>query len=350
MTVNNTESSLAPLLSPIADRACGNENESIWPAKDLESLASVGATKWAISRDWGGDDLEPMDLHDRYEEIASASLATALVLSQRDAGVGYLEASSNQSLKEELMPRLVSNQVWTTIGISHLTTSFHSGTLTAHRTEAGYMLSGTIPWVTGAVHSEFIIAAARTEDAQQIIFVLPTNRPGVTVMPPMKLATLGATATSAVDCVHVLIEPHLIIAGPAEKVLARRRKSVTLGQAFAAFGLTRAALKLMEPFDFSAALSTRDAIRSQYEELSLSVRQINQAGDAGDLQSGPLLRSECNNLAIRATHAALMMHKGTGLRLDHPAQRLAREGLFLLVWSSPASVTDRNLELISEPH
>lgn len=345
------DATLAPVLERIEARAAQHDIAGEWPTDDISDLRQIGAMGWAIPRKYGGTDVAGMELHNRYEQIASASLATAMVISQRDAGVGYIEACSNESLKAKLLPKLARNQLWTTIGISHLTTSNRSGALAARRTPKGnFVLNGAIPWATGGEHAEFIVAGARTDDDLQMLFVLPTRRKGVTVHPPQQLAALSAAPTHSVTCENVLISSSLVISGPSDKALCGRARSVQLGQTFAAFGLTRAALKLIEHFDSPAARSTHEALSLQLTELRRTVHEANTRPDDHDLQSGPLLRSECNNLAIRASHAAVTLYKGAALRLDHPAQRIAREGLFLLVWSSPSSVVDRNLELMSDPH
>lgn len=342
---------LAAVLPRIAERATRYDVEAAWPAEDLAELSDAGAMRWAIGRAYGGDDVEAETLHGHYEHVAAASLATALLISQRDAGVGYIEASANESLKERLLPRLAQNLLWTTIGISHLTTSQHSGALRAHSSaEGGFTLDGTIPWATGGTRANFIVAGARTDDDKQLLFVLPTHHAGVTINAPQRLATLAAAPTSSVSCEGVKITSDLILAGPSDKALGGRSRSLPLGQTFAAFGLTRAALQLIGQVDAESARATHETLSVQLNELRHSVHDLNIRFDGHDLQSGPLLRSECNNLAIRATHAALTLYKGAGLRIDHPAQRIAREAMFLLVWSSPSSVIDRNLELMSDPH
>lgn len=342
---------LRPLLPQIAERATRYDIEARWPVEDLKDLEGIGAMKWAIGRQWGGYDLDAPTLHEHYEALASASLATALVLSQRDAAIGYIEASENEKLRDAYLPKFASNEFWSTIGISHLTTSHHSGTLTAERDGDRFLVNGTIPWATGATESDVIVAAARTLDGQQLVFVLPTDRAGVEVLAPIRLSTLAAAPTAAVRCAAVPIEPEMVIAGPQEQALGARKRSLPLGQTFAALGLTRAALQLIQQINMPSAASSYDALHTQLNELTTTVRDANtRLAERQDLQSGPLIRSECNNLAIRATHSAITLHKGSGLRIDHPAQRLAREAMFLLVWSTPASVMDRNLELIAEPH
>lgn len=334
-------------LTKIADRANALDQSGEWVADDLADLATAGAMGWAVPAEHGGQDLDGFALQDRYEQIAAASLATALAFSQRDAAVGFIEKAENAKLCDELLPRLARNEVWTTIGISHITTSTQPGALTAMVTDGGIELNGTIPWATGSGYSDFLVAAARVKGGEPVIFVLPTDRPGVRVGESLPLAALTAAHTSAVHCENVKLGRDLLLTGPAADAMGGRSRSVRIGQAFAALGLTVGALRLIAKIDHPSAKAAHETLRGQLHELRQSVHTANEHVDPHDLQTVPMLRSELNSLALRATHAAVTLHKGTALRVDHPAQRLAREALFLLVWSSPMSVVDRNLELLS---
>lgn len=334
-------------LANIAERANALDQNSAWVAEDLAELAAAGAMKWAVPKEFGGTDLDGFTLQEKYEQIAAASLATALVFSQRDAAIGFIEKSENAALREQLLTQLAANEVWTTIGISHITTSTQPGALTAEMRPDGIELNGTIPWSTGARFSDFLVAAARVHGGEPVVFVLPTNLPGVTIGESLPLAALTAAHTSAVHCDRVHLGKEMLLSGPAADAMGGRSRSVRIGQAFAALGLTTNALRLIAKIDHPSARTTYDTLRKQLHEIRHSVHTANAHVDPHDLQTVPMLRSELNSLALRATHAAVTLHKGTALRVDHPAQRLAREALFLLVWSSPMSVVDRNLELLS---
>ena len=340
---------LNPTLAAIESRATRADLDGVWPEQDLRDLAAVGASKWCIPEEFGGEDVPPLLLQERYEYLAEASLATALAFTQRDAAVGFIEVSKNKPLKATLLPKLARNELWTTIGISHLTTSQQSGALTAEHVDGGLVLNGAIPWATGARHSDFIVAGAKVQNGDPVVFALPTDRAGVTVRDPMRLAALSAAGTSAVDCRDVKIEAALLLSGPSSDAMTHRKRSVHISQAFAALGLTRAALALIRDCNNESAATTFTALHQQFDELRRATIATNEKSDGHDKQTGPLLRSELNNLALRTTHAAITLLKGSSLRLDHPAQRLAREAMFLLVWSSPAAVVDRNLELMSAP-
>lgn len=335
------------VLAAIAGRANHYDRTGEWVADDLKALADLGACGWAVPKTHGGADIPGDRLQGLYEHLAAASLATALVFTQRDAAVGFIEAADNKTLRDALLPKLARNEVWTTIGISHLTTSSHPGALAATPTEDGIELHGTIPWSTGASVSDFIVAAARVPAGEPVVFVLPTDLPGVSVGEPMPLAALSAAHTSAVHCDQVKLTNDYLLTGPAADAMGGRSRSVRIGQAFAAIGLTMAALRLVREIDSESARTTYDSLDAQLAELRHSVHAANEQIDPHDLQTVPMVRSELNSLALRATHAAVTLHKGAALRIDHPAQRLAREALFLLVWSSPTSVVDRNLELLS---
>ena len=335
------------VLSRIAARANTLDRSGDWVGDDLADLASVGATAWAIPASHGGLDLDVPELQTRYERIAAASLATALAFSQRDSGVGHVEKAENTALRDELLPKLARNAVWTTIGISHITTSTQAGALGAvMEADGGVRLNGTIPWSTGAAFSDFIVAAARVPNGEPVVFALPTDLDGVTIGRNLPLAALTAAHTSAVHCTDVRIDPSLLLTGPAADAMGGKSRGVRVSQAFAALGLTVAALRLIDQIDYAGARTAHEALSCELAGVRQLVAEVN-AAESPAPTAVPAARAALNDLALRAAHTAVTLHKGGALRIDHPAQRLAREALFLLVWSSPMSVVDKNLELLT---
>jgi alkylation response protein AidB-like acyl-CoA dehydrogenase len=306
-----------------------------------------GALQWALPRAFGGEELDPLALHLRYEQLARRSLESALLLTQRDSAVGIIDASPNQPARARLLDE-VRQGAAVTVGIAQLTTSHQRGkpALTAQKTAHGWRIEGLIPWVTGAIASTYIIAGAACE-REQILFALPTALDGVTVKPPLPLATMAGTLTSAVQCVSAELPADLLLLGPAENALSLRRKSVPLPQAFLALGHCRGAVDLIAEHRSERARTLRDRFSEQIE--ALHARVLTACGPGSDLAAIPRIRGKCNELALRITHAAVALYKGSSLLVSHPAQRLAREALFLLVWSCPDPVIDCTVELLSEP-
>ena len=124
---------------------------------------------------------------------------------------------------------------------------------------------------------------------------------------------------------------------------------MTLAQTFVATGLCRAALDLIAAHDSDRARALHAKLSDQLEAVRGEVHAFCQPGqEVVAVAANARLRGTCNDLAVRATHAAVALYKGTALLLDHPAQRLAREAMFLLVWSCPNPVIDCTLDLLSE--
>jgi hypothetical protein len=71
--------------------------------------------------------LPPLDLHLRYEKLATASVATALILTQRDAAAGLIDAATDSPRRTKMLNRLAKNEIWATVGIAQLTTSRQGG-------------------------------------------------------------------------------------------------------------------------------------------------------------------------------------------------------------------------------
>ena len=216
----------------------------------------------------------------------------------------------------------------------------------------GWHVNGLIPWSTGADRSRFVITGAAVEapageSPQQILFVLSTSWNGVTLSHPLPLVALQSSHTGSITCEDVIVEDKCLLAGPKQNALANRKKTVPLGQAFLAMGLCRAAIELIDEHDSELARQTSKSFQTRLAEIRDQVLRYCDPAITPDPADGPKLRGACNDLALRITHAAVAIYKGTALIQGHPAQRLAREALFLLVWSCPNPVIDCTVQLLA---
>src|SRR5688500_4939954 len=195
---------VAPLLGELRTHADADDLSGNWPAADLRALADIGATRWAIPREFGGDERPPLDVHLGYEAVARASLNVALILSQRDSAVGMIDGAESSARRGELLSDLArADAPFTTVGIAQLTTSRQGvpPVLRATPHRDGYRVDGYIPWSTGAAHAAFVVAGAPVVGsgaAGQVLFLLHTGRPGVRVEPPLPLVALRASWTSQI--------------------------------------------------------------------------------------------------------------------------------------------------------
>jgi butyryl-CoA dehydrogenase len=334
------ESERWPELSRQAEQA---DRSTQWPIASWESLSRRGVLRRSIPARWSGLEWSPVAQLIGCETLAAHCLTTAFILSQREAAVRLL-LKGPESLQERFLPRSAAGCDLLTVGLSQLTTSRqHGGPSLVAVPETGgcFRIDGVIPWVTAADRAIAIVAGATLADGTQILFTLSPDRDGVTVEPPMALAALAGSQTAQIRCERVLIEAEDLLAGPKPQVLGAGGGG-GLDTSCLAIGLARAALDLLRP-DANIRPEVREAL-SALEPVSTRLRESLHAAAAAALPAEPgrtlELRTDATLFALHATQTALLLAKGAGFISPHPAQRLARQALFFLVWSCPRPVAD----------
>ncbi len=315
-----------------------------WPEESLGHLTAAGAWGWMVPSAYGGTPLDPASQILAYEAVASGCLATLLILTQRDGACELISSSDNEAQKRDLLPRLARNEVMTSVGISQLTTSHQGGrpALLAKPDGKGYRLHGHMPWVTSAAKCDFIVSGAALPDGKQILAVLPTDLPGLQVDAPMKLMALEGTLTSEVHCRDVPLDPSLVLAGPTGNALRRRSTVKSLVVAAAGLGLAGAMVRLIA----SHAQQTTGDLRHLADEAAARYSamrdRVHKSADKLNQPDAEVPQTEVrvavNDLVLRLAVATMTFSKGSGFIRQRDAQRLAREAMFFLVWSTPDRV------------
>jgi alkylation response protein AidB-like acyl-CoA dehydrogenase len=337
-------------LTMLAAGANAADAEPTWPEASWQALARSGVLRWCVPSVYGGDGLEGVALLNGYERLAGACLTTCFILSQRDAACRRLRDGSNEVLRRRLLPALAGGQSFATVGLSQLTTSRQhvQPTFVARETGAGFVLNGTIPWVTGAARADHVIIGAVLEDGRQILAALPGGLKGVTVGAPLDLMALDGSLTTEIRCDQVVLDREWLLAGPAEKVIATGRSGTGgLETSCLALGLAGAAIGYLQN-----EATARPELRTSAERLEQTRQHVRQemhklvAGNCPP-EAASVLRARANTLALRATQAALTASKGTGFLRQHPAQRWVRQAMFFLVWSCPRPAADATLAYLA---
>jgi butyryl-CoA dehydrogenase len=343
-------------LQQLAALAGDADGRPVWPAASWGVLRRTGALGWLIPPEYSGAGLGPIELLRGYEQLAGACLTTCFLLSQREAACRRLLDSGRTDLCRSLLPPLARGETFATVGLSQLTTSRqHTGpSLLVRETAAGFVLDGVIPWVTGAAHAGHIVIGGTLDDRRQLLAVLPTDLPGVSVGPPLELAALEGSLTAEVRCAGVELGREWLLAGPAERVMQVGGRGGTGGleTSCLALGLAHAAITHLEreAANRPELYETAEVLREQYVEVSAKMDALVEAPDP---ERAVALRARANTLVLGATQAALTASKGTGFLRQHPAQRWARQALFFLVWSCPWPAAAATLDRLAgshEPH
>jgi alkylation response protein AidB-like acyl-CoA dehydrogenase len=338
-------------LESLANRAEHVDAAGEWPAENISDLHRCGAMGWSIPKRFGGLELSAVDLHRHYEQISAACLTTALVLTQRDAAVEFLVGAHESSLAQQLLAEMATNRTFASIGIAQLTTSgqHQKAAVRARPADNGFVVSGKIPWATGAHHAQWLIVGAGMEDKQQILFALPMDRTGIHIADCPSMASLNGSDTAAVELNDVRIKTEEVLSGPCQDALALRGnlRRFTLNTCVVPLGVAAGAIAEAEKLARSRTdecFGSIQTLRQHHETLS---RQIYACGaDPGigkESRVAVRLRASANDLAMRSALACLELAKGHGMLLDSPAQRRVREAMFFFVWSSSSAVIQETL-------
>jgi alkylation response protein AidB-like acyl-CoA dehydrogenase len=294
--------------------------------------------------------------------LSAACLTTTFIITQRSGACRRLAGSGNLPLKERLLPSLASGATFSTVAISHLTTSRQhllKPVLRAVRVADGYVLDGFSPWVTGAAYADVIVVAATmvegdsvesvdSPDLQptgaQLVVALPTDLPGVSTPEPARLIGLSASHTGQLRLKRTFVQDQHVIAGPIENVMAAGQGGTTGGYQTStlALGLAKAAIDYItqEAARREDLQAPREALLAEYEQVT---EELFSQVRGNPICSNQQLRGHANSLVLRAAQAALVTAKGTGYLVGHPSGRWCREALFFLVWSCPQPVVHASL-------
>jgi alkylation response protein AidB-like acyl-CoA dehydrogenase len=331
----------AGLLSSLAAHAETADSLPHWPAASWQLLRDAGVLAWSIPREFSGFGWGPVDVLQGYEILATACLTTTFALSQREAAIRRLLTGPDH-LKARWLPALARGDAFLTVGLSQLTTSRQHGAPALRATRSGrdgFRLDGEIPWVTGADRAQAVLVGAVLEGGLQVLFVLPTDRPGVAVETPLALASLVGSRTSLVRCSGVEVSNDCLLAGPAERVLGAVGGG-GLETSCLALGLAGAAVDYLRGESLARPHWTEVVERLEAARVAARSRLHELAATTPGPEQALALRVDCTRLALRATQIGLLAAKGIGFVTPHPAQRWARQALFFLVWSCPRPVSE----------
>jgi len=341
----------APALDTLAEQlremAPSLDEDHAWVGPQLQACGEAGVFAWFLPERLGGLGWSDADVIRGYLRLSAACLTTTFVITQRTGACRRIAVSENDQLQAELLPDLIAGRTFSTVGISHLTTSrrhLKKPVLRAEETDGGFRLEGFSPWVTGAPFAQHVVTGATLHDGRQILVALPMNTPGVSVPPPPKLVGLSASQTGQVKMDNVFVDRRWLLAGPVEDVMQSGTGASTGGlqTSTLAIGLAGGAIEFIRREG-----EQRDDLIEPAERLERDLdacrNDLLQAAEGSPNCSNEALRVRANSLALRASQAALAAAKGTGYVLGHPAGRWCREALFFLVWSCPQPVMNANL-------
>ncbi|MDF3301314.1 acyl-CoA dehydrogenase family protein [Streptomyces tropicalis] len=327
----------ADLLAPAAERV---DQEGV-PASHIEAVKRSGLLGVGAPVEYGGSATPAAVVRETAEILAGACCSTWFVQTQHHTPVKLLTASGGP-VRERLLRPLATGELLSGIAFAHVR-AFPRVPVRAIAERGGWRFEGTVPWCTGWGLNDVVLLAGVT-DAAEVVFAFCEAReqPGLAASEPMRLAALSAARTVSLRLDGLWLPEDSVVLRTPQEDFAHFDRPRNTNASPAVFGVASAALGLVE--DVPEAAGAARALRARLD----AVRE-----DAYALADHPVpherieerlaLKTRSYDLMRAATTAALVAGGGRAMALESRAQRLAREGLFLLVQGQTAEVRRAHL-------
>ncbi|MDX3745443.1 acyl-CoA dehydrogenase family protein [Streptomyces sp. AK08-02] len=332
----------AEVLAPQASRV---DQEGV-PASSIKAIKQAGLLGVSAPKEYGGAGAPAAVAREIAEILAGACCSTWFVQTQHHTPVKML-TESQFPVRERLLGPLSTGALLSGIAYAHLR-SFPRVPVRVGYERGGWRFDGTVPWYTGWGLNDVMLLAGLS-DTDEVVFAFADAREqsGLRASPPMRLAALTAARTVSLELKGLrLPEEAVVLRMPREKfALVDLPRATNTNPAV--FGVAYAALDLLAAHPDATAtarsLRTRlDAVRRGAYALTDHRRPQEHIADR------LALKTRAYELMRTATTAAVVAGGGRSMDLDSPAQRLAREGLFLLVQGQTTDVRGAHLAALAE--
>ncbi|MGY0491706.1 acyl-CoA dehydrogenase family protein [Streptomyces sp. WG-D5] len=278
------------------------------------------------------------------EILAGACCSTFFVQAQHHTPVRALTTGA-EAPRARWLRRLAGGEALAGIAFSHLRAFPELPVRATPLAGGGVRFDGRVPWYTGWGLNDVFLLGGATEDGEVVFAVAePREQPGLAPTEPLRLAALTGTRTvGLVLDGFTVAEEDVVVRQPYEE-WAREDRPKNTNTNPAVFGVARAALDLLDASGDAGAKETAGVLRERLDAARRDAYALVDEVVAGERLGDRLaVKTRAYDLMRAATTAAIVAGGGRAFGLSAPAQRLAREGLFLVVQGQTAEVRAAHL-------
>lgn len=314
----------------------------------LRGLASRGFMALRRPAEYGGPELDETSFRMFQEMVARVSGSLAFLQTQHQSAVGMIAKSQNAELKTDWLPKMDSDRL-VGIGFSQLRRP-GPPMLRASRVDRGYILDGSVPWVTGHGFFDSFLIGAALESGEAVFGIVPftdTEEGGGTIRfeGPMRLAAMESPRTMVAVLEKWLLSDHLVaFVRPDGWIQSNDMINLSL-QAWFALGCARAGLDVATA---AGDHKRNQAIKESVARLEAELDRCRQRAMDQTLAEPDRLKARAwaIDLAVRCAHAGVVSTGGSANSTSHNAQRVYREALVYSVSAQTVPIMEATLERI----
>jgi alkylation response protein AidB-like acyl-CoA dehydrogenase len=303
------------------------------PGSHLDRLAAAGLYGLFGPAEAGGLAADPTTGLKVVEELAGGCLTTTFVWIQHHSALLAVANSTTPGLRERWLEDLCRGKCRAGIAIVGLRPG--AAGVSAQAVDGGWLVNGTVPWVTGWGLIDVMHVVALAPGAQMVWALLDAVE-----SPTLSCQRLRLVAVNGSVTVAVRFEDHFVAAervtgveSATEWAAQEPRKLRTNGSL--ALGVARRCCRLLGPGPLDACVA---ACRVALDHAAVF-----------DLASLPAARAAASHLAYRAAGDLVVATGSRSVLRDQHPQRLAREAMFLLVAAGRPAIREELRQLFEQP-
>ncbi|WP_300716104.1 acyl-CoA dehydrogenase family protein [Hydrogenophaga sp.] len=331
---------------PLAAVVESIDRTGYYPRAELQQLAALGAMSAHLDGDAG-----PGDFGLSIRAMAEASRvcgATGFMMwCQAVCGL-YMQQSGNPALNGEALMAHVRGDTLGGTALSNPMKSYaqiESLLLKATPVEGGYLVNGSLPWVSnlGPDHACGAIAAVVNGDehiGREVMFLLRCDAPGVELRECPSFSAMEGTGTYALRLKDHFIGADDVIADAAKPFIARIRAAFVMLQCGMAVGVTQGAIDSIWEVEAQLGhvnqfLEDRpDALQAELDALTARVMKLAETPYNASVEFFIDVldaRAHGAELSLRAAQSALLHQGARGYLMSSAVQRRVRESHFVAI-------------------
>jgi len=331
--------SLSPLASDI--------DAGHYPGDVMRELAGIGAMSAHLKAPHGHDDMS-LSLK-AMAEVSQVCGSTGFLMWCHGVCGLYLQHAASQQLRED---RLLDHVTGFGLGGTALSNPMKSYAkietflLHAKPVAGGYVVNGSLPWVSHLGSEHYCGAIAQIEAAsgdkpsREVMFLLDCSDDAVDLQTCPSFSGMEGTGTYALHLNNYFVGDDRLIADPAQPFIRSIRAKFVLLQTGWAAGVIQGGLQSMRAVESSLGHVNRyldvqpEQLQDEFDQWwddTLSLSRVVPDGSDEGFVAVLKARAQGSVLSLKAAQAALLHQGARGYVMSSPVQRRIRESHFVAI-------------------
>ena len=336
-----------------------------YPQAVLMRLGKVGAYRAHLALDGGEPDYGAAIR--AITEVSRVCGATGFMMWCHDVCGLYMEASGNPALNGRALEDHAAGRTLGATGMSNPMKTFagiETLLLRARPVDGGYVVNGTLPWVSnlGPDHYFGAVAVVESDAAgaapREIMFIVRCDAPGVELRTCPSFSAMEGTNTWAVRLTDHFIGAAELVADPVRPFIGRIRAAFILLQCGMGLGVAQGAIDSMWTVErqlghVNEHLDDRpDDLQAELDALTARTLALARTpfGTTTPFLIDVLdVRAHASELALRAAQSALLHQGARGYLMSSSVQRRVRESHFVAIVTPAIKHLRKEIARLSAP-